>query len=108
MISNTPHSIDSAAATLRERPQAGVDGLLSLAAAPTFAIMALLTEVHGGGMPDMLCSTAGNGRPLGGTFLMYALMSTFHLGPWLRLLSGGCWASFHWTRGLRATSPAGR
>jgi len=60
---------------------------LSLAAAPSFAIMALLTGVRGGSMSDMLCSTAGNGLPLNGMFLMYVLMSTFHLGPWLRLPS---------------------
>jgi hypothetical protein len=33
---------------------------LCLAAAPTFAIMALLTSIFGGGPPDMLCS-AGHG-----------------------------------------------
>jgi hypothetical protein len=31
---------------------------LCLAAAPTFAVMALLTAVPGGGPPDMLCSAA--------------------------------------------------
>ena len=59
---------------------------LSLAATPTFAIMALLAAVHGGGMPDMMCSTAGAGSPLSGMATMYLLMSAFHLGPWLRLL----------------------
>jgi len=61
--------------------------LLSLAAAPTFAIMALVTAVHGGGMPDMLCSAARGGSPLTGMVPMYGLMSGFHLAPWLRLLS---------------------
>jgi hypothetical protein len=87
MISNTPHFIAPDAGPLREGPQASADRLLSLAAAPTFAIMALLTEIHGSSMPDMLCSAAGNGLPLSGMFVMYVLMSTFHLGPWLRLLS---------------------
>lgn len=82
-----PNLIDSDAAPLRERPNASADGLLSLAAAPTFAIMALLTGIHGGGMPDMLCSAAGNGLPLSGMSLMYLLMSAFHLGPWLKLIS---------------------
>ena len=35
---------------------------LCLAAAPTFAIMALLTAVLGGGAADMLCSSATRHR----------------------------------------------
>jgi len=58
---------------------------LSLAAAPTFAIMALLTSVFGGGSPNILCS-AMHASPLGGMAAMYLLMSTFHLAPWLRLI----------------------
>jgi hypothetical protein len=65
--------------------RAGAATWLSLAAAPTFAVMGLLTAVHSGGMPDMICS--GGGSPLSGMVTMYALMSAFHLGPWLRLLS---------------------
>jgi hypothetical protein len=87
MIARAPNVIDSDAAPLRDRPNASADGLLSLAAAPTFAIMALLTGIHGDGMPDMLCSAAGNGLPLSGMSLMYMLMSAFHLGPWLKLIS---------------------
>jgi hypothetical protein len=60
--------------------------LLSLAAAPTFAIMALLTAAGGGAMPDVLCSAAGS--MLTGMLPMYLLMSVFHLAPWLRLFSG--------------------
>jgi hypothetical protein len=56
-----------------------------LAAAPTFAIMALLTGVLGGGQPDMLCSAAQNASPLSGMIPMYLLMSAFHSTPWLRL-----------------------
>jgi hypothetical protein len=59
---------------------------LSLAAAPTFALMALLTGVHGG-MPDMLCSAAREASPLGGMVPMYLLMSVFHAAPWLKLIS---------------------
>ena len=59
---------------------------LHLAAAPTFAIMALLTGVLGGGSPDPLCSTT-NVSHLGGMVAMYLLMSAFHLAPWLRLIS---------------------
>jgi len=60
---------------------------LYLAAAPTFAIMALLTGVLGGGPADALCSIAGV-SPLGGMMPMYLLMSAFHLAPWLKLLGG--------------------
>ena len=62
-------------------------GNLSLAAAPTFAMMALLTGTHGGSMPDMLCSAAHDASPLTGMVPMYLLMSAFHLTPWLKLLS---------------------
>jgi hypothetical protein len=54
---------------------------LSLAAAPTFATMALL-EAAGGGPLSMLCSSS----PLSGMLPMYLLMAAFHLGPWLRLI----------------------
>jgi hypothetical protein len=58
----------------------GVADCLSLAAAPTFAIMALL-EAVGGGPLSMLCSSS----PWTGMAPMYLLMSVFHLAPWLRL-----------------------
>ena len=63
----------------------GAADWLYLAAAPTFAIMALLTGVLGS--PDALCSAAG-ASPLGGMVPMYLLMSAFHLAPWLKLISG--------------------
>jgi hypothetical protein len=69
----------------RKRAEAGVARLLSLAATPTFAVMALLTAVHGGSMPDMICSAPQEGSPLTGMVPMYVLMSAFHLAPWLRL-----------------------
>ncbi|MBL6618186.1 MAG: hypothetical protein ISP45_29540 [Reyranella sp.] len=55
---------------------------LSLAAAPTFATMALL-EAAGGGPLGMLCSSS----PWTGMAPMYLLMAVFHLAPWLRLRS---------------------
>ena len=61
---------------------------LSLAAAPSFAAMALLTGVLGGGAPDLLCSAAHGASPVGGMVPMYLLMSAFHSSPWLRLMSG--------------------
>jgi hypothetical protein len=59
---------------------------LCLAAAPTFAIMALLTAFPGAGAPDMLCATA-QPAPLSGMAAMYWLMSAFHFAPWLKLTS---------------------
>jgi hypothetical protein len=60
---------------------------LCLAAAPTFAIMALLTSVPGGGQPDILCSAAEHTSPLSGMIPMYLLMSAFHSPPWLKVIS---------------------
>jgi hypothetical protein len=60
---------------------------LYLAAAPTFAVMALLTAVLGGGPLDALCS-AGPASHLGGMVPMYLLMSAFHSAPWLKLIAG--------------------
>lgn len=58
---------------------------LHLAAAPTFAIMALLTAVLGGGSADALCSIV-SASPLSGMVPMYLLMSAFHSTPWLKLI----------------------
>ena len=60
---------------------------LGLVAAPTFALMALLTWLHGGDMPDMLCATVRNASLMGGMVPMYVLMSAFHLTPWLKLVA---------------------
>jgi hypothetical protein len=65
----------------------GAADWLCLAAAPTFAIMALLTGLLGAGPPDMLCSAAQEGSPLSGMAPMYLLMSAFHSTPWLKLIS---------------------
>jgi hypothetical protein len=62
------------------------DGLC-LAAAPTFAVMGLLTAVFGGGAPDIVCSATQGASPLGGMVPMYLLMSAFHAAPWLKLIS---------------------
>jgi hypothetical protein len=59
---------------------------LCLAATPTFAIMALLTGLFGGGPSDVFCSAAHDGSPLSGMVAMYLLMSAFHSAPWLRLI----------------------
>jgi hypothetical protein len=61
---------------------------LGLAAAPTFAIMALIAATFAGGRQDILCSAAHDASPLSGMVPMYLLMSAFHSPPWLKLISG--------------------
>ena len=56
---------------------------LSLAAAPTFAVMALIAAI---GPADMLCAAMQGPLSLQGMVPMYGLMSAFHLAPWLRLV----------------------
>jgi hypothetical protein len=51
---------------------------LSLAAAPIFAAMAVVT---------LLAPDACGATRLTGMGAMYLLMSAFHMGPWLRLTS---------------------
>ena len=65
----------------------GAADWLSLAAAPTFAIMALLTGVLDGGPPDMFCSAARDASPLSGMVPMYMLMSALHSAPGPKLIS---------------------
>ena len=67
-------------------------GWLSLAAAPTFAAMALLTRVFDGGA-GMMGSMAQDPSPLSGMVPMYVLMAVFHSGPWLKLIGA---ASSKW------------
>jgi hypothetical protein len=57
---------------------------LSLAAAPTFAVMALVAARLGGA--ESACSME-HGSLIGGMVPMYLLMSAFHSAPWLRLVS---------------------
>jgi hypothetical protein len=68
--------VEEAAAAL------GAARWLSFAAAPTFALMALLTALHDGST-TMLCSAAS---PLSGMVPMYLLMSAFHSAPWMKLI----------------------
>jgi hypothetical protein len=60
---------------------------LGLAAAPAFAMMALMTVWLGGGM-ESLCLAAGQGSLMSGMAPMYLMMSAVHSAPWLRLISG--------------------
>ena len=59
---------------------------LHLAAAPTFALMALVTSVLDSGASHALCSGGAN-FGLGGMAPMYVLMAVFHSMPWLKLVS---------------------
>ena len=67
-----------------------VNRLLSLAAAPVFAIMSGLSALNGAYMPALLCSAMPGGAQVTGMPVMYALMGAFHLGPWLRIWSARC------------------
>ena len=61
------HSFRSVGGTTRcknrDATTLGAADWFSLAAAPTFAIMALLTGVLGGGPMDLLCSAAQDASP---------------------------------------------
>jgi hypothetical protein len=59
---------------------------LGLAAAPTFAIMALWTALFSG-QPDTLCLAMQRSSPMSGMTLMYLLMSAFHSSPWWKLIA---------------------
>jgi hypothetical protein len=87
MISKATHLAHPAGGKRREWRKASAEWLLSLAAAPTFAIVALLAGFLDGRMPDALCSATHGASPLTGMIPMYLLMSVFHSAPWLRLLT---------------------
>jgi len=76
----------------------GAADWLSLAAAPTFAIMALLTSVYGDSHASITCVAGHYASVLGGMVPMYLLMSAFHSAPWLRLVFSG------WRGACRARS----
>ena len=54
---------------------------LTLAAAPTFLLMALLTITFG---DTSMCAGAMH-QPLSAMAQMYLLMTAFHTAPWLKL-----------------------
>ncbi|TGT90510.1 MULTISPECIES: hypothetical protein [unclassified Mesorhizobium] len=74
----------SGSATPENTATPGIADWLCLAAAPTFALMALVSCLQGSAAA-MLCMGAS---PLTGMPAMYLLMSAFHLTPWLRVVSG--------------------
>jgi hypothetical protein len=77
----------SGGVTRRNVAALGAADWLCLAAAPAFAIMAVLVGALGGGASEMLCSMMPDASPLGGMVPMYLLMSAFHTAPWLKLIS---------------------
>jgi hypothetical protein len=71
----------------RTRHEGAAFGWLSLAATPSFALMALATAlIHDTGA-DGLCSTGHGAWSIGGMAPMYLLMSAFHAAPWLKLVA---------------------
>jgi hypothetical protein len=81
-MSMSSHSIDMAPRT-NFAAEAAIDWLC-LAAAPAFAVMALLTCMGDGPMPT-ICTT--DASLLTGMVPMYLLMSIFHAPPWLKLIA---------------------
>ena len=69
----------------RDAPALGPADWLGLAAAPTFALMALATGVLGGEQMAAICGMGPS--PMDGMAPMYLLMSGFHAAPWLRLVA---------------------
>jgi len=87
MIISISDPIERDAAPRRARPRASAGSLLTLAAAPTFAAMALLTATQDGGMAGKMCPAMHDASPLTGMVPMYVLMSAFHSAPWFRLIA---------------------
>jgi hypothetical protein len=68
---------------LETNPSRGLAALLRLAAAPTFAIMAVVTVLSGDAARALLCGPMQANEMA----LMYLLMSIFHAAPWLMRLT---------------------
>lgn len=71
---------DGSARTTQPR---GAAVWLSLAASPTFALMAWIAATD----PSAVCAPGSGMSPIGGMTAMYVLMGVFHLSAWLRLAS---------------------
>jgi hypothetical protein len=82
----SPSTLDAKGGDRWSPPDLDATRWLSLAAAPTFVIMALATSLFAG-PSDMLCLGGGHASPLSGMVPMYALMSVFHSAPWLRRIA---------------------
>jgi hypothetical protein len=68
----------------------GAADWVCLAAAPTFAIMALLAVVPHSDPHAMFCATTHDASERSGMVWMYLLMSAFHSVPWLKLIANWC------------------
>ena len=68
----------------------GATGWLTLAASPTFALMAWIAANDAPSIA--FCASGSDFLPLDGMTVMYLLMSLFHLSPWLKLASSQPWA----------------
>jgi hypothetical protein len=79
----TSTAVSDAAVRSARRRRLDLAHGLGLAAAPTFAIMALAT-VWTSRQPAAFCGTPMVASPIGGMATMYLLMSAFHLATWLR------------------------
>ena len=86
MTAGSPYLPEPASRDARPAARRAVDWL-SLGAAPTFAFMAALTAVLGGGVHEMSCRAGSRTSALTGMVPMYLLMSAFHFAPWLKLIS---------------------
>ena len=70
---------------VRARSSRDAGTWLAFAASPTFALMA---GISAAAAPVMsMCSSMSGGFSVDSMALMYALMSLFHVSPWLRLAS---------------------
>ena len=80
------HTIGAGSLRLATGTRSAAD-IVCLAAAPTFAVMALLRCLPAGNPHEMMCSVMRHAAPLNGMTWMYLLMSAFHSVPWLKLIS---------------------
>lgn len=76
--------------TARASPGRRAAGWLTLAASPTFALMAAIAAKVAS--PVSLCSSGPDMPPIVGMTAMYLSMSLFHLSPWMKLASARPWA----------------
>jgi hypothetical protein len=66
---------------------ARVADALRFAAAPTFAVLALLSGFPHDQPQIAFCASITGGSPLDSMSFMYLLMACFHAVPWLKLIA---------------------